>query len=456
MRSKLIQRLTENVKESIEQHGMFENVSRAIIAFSAGPDSVCLLDVLHSLYKDPPEFELVYVNHGLRSKRACAHEEKLTQSYAVRYGLCCKILRIHIRKTKIGIEAAARNARSRALLAYMDESGAQRIVLGHNLDDFAETFLLNIIRGSGMRGLRSIPAARLPFVRPLLNVQKRDILEYLRVRKLPYAIDKTNVSTAFRRNLLRLRVLPVLERINPQIHETLKREVEILKQDDEYIWQQAEKAYRRVVAEEKDGVLLDLGRIVRYNLPVINRIVMKAIMCTAGSLDGFESKHYRAITSLTTKESGRIIVLPKGLYAQREFGKIVIGYRRAQAGFKLPSRIGQGTYVIGNYRLNLRIVDVWNFDESKKNREVFDLNVLSLPLYVRHRRDGDFIRTKIGRKKVKKIFGESRIGIRNRDKVILLCDQEGILWMLGITRAYRGFVNKDTKRFLVVDIEPID
>ena len=360
MSSKTVRTLVENARKSVEQHHMFEKVKKAIIAFSAGPDSVCLVDVLHGQFAATIEFELVYVNHGLRAKKALALEERMTKEYATRYGMKSKILRVNVRKSKMGIEAAARAARHRVLQKHLTKTGAQRIVLGHNLDDFVETFVMNVIRGSGMRGFRSIPAIRMPFVRPLINVKKRDIMHYLRVRKLPYAVDQTNLSPAYRRNLLRIKVLPILRKINPEIHETVRRESEILKQDDEYIWHQVERAYPKVVLSEKDCLLLDLHKIVRYNHSLVIRIVMKAILDIAGTLDGFESKHYHAVISLTNKESGKKVALPKGLYAQREHEKIVIGYRRRRPRVRIeaPLCIDGGDLAVGDFKLSVRILPV--------------------------------------------------------------------------------------------------
>jgi tRNA(Ile)-lysidine synthase len=456
MTSRVVQKLRENVTTAVEQHRMFDNVKKAIIAFSAGPDSVCLLDVLHSRFAEMIGFELVYVNHGLRSRSVLAHEEELTRDYAAHYGMRYKIIAITVKKAKEGIEASARAARYRALLDQMNKTGAERIVLGHNLDDFVETFLLNLIRGSGLRGFGSIPAVRLPFVRPLINCRKSEVLQYLKVRKLPFLVDETNLSVSFRRNLLRLKILPILEEINPKIHGAIKREVEILRQDDNFLWELAEKAYHKAVHTDKDGVSLDLSRIVRYNPPLLSRLVMKAVEGLLVSLDGFESKHYQAISSLIDKEPGKKIALPKGLYAQRERKSVFIGYVQPGRSFEIPIEIGKHVHFIGGLELAVRIVKRWNHRKIRPDCEVFDLDKIELPLYIRNRKDGDSMTTKIGKKKLKKIFSERHVMPRKRGNLLLLCDQKGILWILGVARAFRCFVGKETKRYLVVDFERTD
>ena len=456
MSAKAAQKLIEDVRKTAVEHRMFHDVKKAVIAFSAGPDSVCLLDVLSVLFGKKVEFELAYVNHGLRSRNILRREEQMVKKYAARYGLKSTILRIKITKQKVGIEAAARMLRYRVLGEYLEKTNAQRVVLGHNLDDFVETFLLNVMRGSGMRGFLSIPAVRLPFVRPLINSKKSDILTYLKMRKLPYAIDRTNLSLDYRRNLIRMKVLPILQKINPEIHETISREVEILRRDDECLWRQAGKAYQRIARFDRDCVFLDLNRIVRYNVSLSSRIVMKALRELRGNLDGYESKHYNAVINLMNKEHGKRLSLPKGLYAAREHDRIVIGYTRPRASFDIPLDIGRREFRIGDYKITLRVFKKRDLKKLDKSFEVFDLDALELPLRLRNRRFGDYMQTQIGRKKVKKIYSERRVVPREREKMLILCDQKGILWILGIARAFRGFIGKKTTRFLVVGFEHLD
>lgn len=446
----------KKVEATIEEYGMFANVSKALIGFSSGPDSVCLLDVLHNIYKDTIDFELVYVNHGLRPQRMLRREEAIAKEYAERYRAECKILPVRIKKKGLGVEAAARAARYDALRLHLEKTGAERIVLGHNLDDLVETFLLNLLRGSGTAGLRSIPAHRPPFVRPLLNCKKADILNYLKVRRLRYVIDRSNQSLEYRRNIMRMKVLPVLLKLNPEMHETIRRECQILKYDDEYIWKNAKKVYKKVVKIEKECAVLDINTLMRYNNPVTIRLVMRVIEELCGSLEGYESKHYYAIVSLTDKEHSKKISLPKGLYAQREYESIVIGHASPERTVRKTVDINSSSLSIGDYLLKIGVGKEYGKRKMARNREIFDLSQLSLPLYVRNKKPGDTIETKVGRKKLKKVFSEQRIVPRKRDETLLLCDQKGILWVIGFKRAYRGFVGDKTKNILAVEYEHIN
>ncbi len=453
MKSGIRQRVLSEVKKTIEQHDMLKGVQKMLIAFSSGPDSVCLLDVLHTLYGKKIDIRLVYVNHGLRPRRSLRKEESLIKKYASLYNVRYKIIPVKVRKKKVGIEAAAREKRYDALLTYMNKVNAHRICLGHNADDLVETFFMNLLRGSGTRGLKSIPPVRMPYIRPLINLKKVEISEYIKAKKLRYSMDETNRLLGYRRNLLRHKIIPELVKVNPELHDAIRRETEFLAQDDEYLEKQAARVYRRVSQVETNHVLIDINKVLKYNSSVRKRILMDVIRELLGSLDGFESKHFHAIIGLNDKESGKRIHLPKGLYAQREYGKIVIGHAKQTKEKIFPVAPENEFLIFGNNIVRTRIVKIFDLKNRTPTCEAFDLDKVELPLFIRNKRSGDYVETKVGKKKIKKIYHEYRIPFHKRSELLMLCDQKGILWMLGVIRAFRGFISKKTKRILVVEFE---
>ena len=441
----------ETVQKTIETYDMLTQVRKLLLGFSAGPDSVCLLDVLHQLYGSRVALHLLYVNHGVREKKYIARELNLVKQLAQKYGIGYDIVPVRIKKTKTGFEATAREKRYAVLLKCMKKIDAQRIALGHNSDDVIETFLLNLLRGSGARGMRSIPATRIPFIRPLIELKKEDILKYINQQNLPYSIDETNRALGFRRNLIRHKIVPELLKINPDLHDTVKREIKIISNDDEYLEKRAAVAYKRVARLHEDHIFLDIKRLVRYNPALSVRLVMNVIKELRGTLDGYESKHFQAVFGLINKESGKRISLPKGLYAQREYETIVLGRARHRRPKYIPVVIGSNVAVHDSV-LKTRLVTSRTVSR-KKREELFDHARLKTPLFLRTRKEGDYVQTKIGRKKMKKIFHEHKIPIHERDRLLMLCDQNGILWIPGYVRASRAFVSKKTKKILVVDFE---
>ncbi len=448
--------LTKQVQDTIETYGMLEGGRRILVAFSGGPDSVCLLDVLYRLYRRRLDLCLVYVNHGLRPTRILQREERMAADYARDYDIPYTIIQVKVKKGKIGLEAAARLERYAALHRCMQDLDADRIALGHNLDDVVETFFLNLIRGSGTRGFLAIPAVRFPIIRPLIDIRKQAILAYVKRRKLRFSVDATNVLPQFRRNVLRHRIIPQLLKINPGLHSAVQREIALLRQDETYLEEEAQHAFERVAERQKNHVLLDINRLLQYNPAVASRVLKRAIIGLRGGLEGFESKHFKAILGLIGKETSKRVNLVKGIWAQRSYQHILIGRTGTSQ---------RATVYLDPHTDRVRYNDMWvtakkvqrfNLAEKKPNCEVFDLDQLQPPLFIRSKKPGDLIETKAGRQKMKKIFNEFKVPPHKRQNVGLLCDQQGILWVMGLKRAYRALLNKGSRKIMVVEIEDID
>lgn len=434
---------------------MLLNVKKMVVAFSSGPDSVCLLDTLYQLYGQRIEIFIVYINHRLRQSNIIKKEIALTKWYAKQYKAKHKIIEIKVKKGKDGLEATARDERYSALLIHAKNIGAQRIALGHNLDDLMETFFMNIVRGSGSRGLRSIPPVRLPFIRPLINVPRKEIMEYINARHLISSIDETNKSYDFRRNLMRLKIIPQLIELNPRLSEAIQRETELLREDDEYLEKCARELYLKTVKKLKNHITLDIKKIMSYNKVLVSRVVQHVIRELAGDLDGFERKHIEAVVGLKNKRNWKRTDLPKGIYAQKTRNEIIFARTVKARYIKVPIGLQDEVVVLDRILVRTGIRKSVNRIQRRDNIEVFDLAGIELPLFIRTRKPGDELETNIGKKKIKKIFSELEVPWSERNKILMLCDKKGILWIFGCRRAFRGYIGKNTKRILVVEYKEL-
>lgn len=441
------------VRSTVDKHRMLENVRRVVIAFSGGVDSVCLLNVLSRLYKNRIQFNIMYVNHGLRSPEVLKEEENLAKYYAVKYSMPCKIVRLQIKKSRAGIEASAREARYAALQQYMRDAHASCIALGHTSDDVVETFLMNMIRGSGAAGLSALGATRDQFIRPLFYTKKDDIRRYVRAQKLPFSEDETNQDLEYRRNLIRRKIVPELVKINPELHAAVHRTIDLIQGDDACLEEYAENRYNETARRENDDVVLDMKKLLHYNPAVVGRVVRRAIREMAGGLEGYESKHIAAIAGLKDKPSGKRIDLPKNLYAQCQYNEVVIGHKQKSTPKRIPVDPEDTHVVLDGKRVWIRTAASFDLKKREKQCEVFDLDRLTLPLVFRPRQRGDNFVTRAGRKMLKKIYNEHKIPPRQRTDLLMLCDQKGILLIPGVARAFRGYVKSSTRRFLVVNYE---
>ena len=215
--------MLSTIIQTIRRHALFAAGDRVLLGVSAGPDSMALLAALWEL---APRLELTLevatVDHGLREVGA---ELALVRERSEALGLPWHHLAVDVRGAGVsrGLQEAARRARLAALARLAEARGCRRVALGHQADDQEETVLFRIVRGTGLRGLAGIPYLRAPFVRPLLDVTRAEIVRYLARRSLTFARDPSNEDLRFARARLRRLVLPVLRRENPRIGEALRR-----------------------------------------------------------------------------------------------------------------------------------------------------------------------------------------------------------------------------------------
>ncbi len=214
--------MLSTVLRTIATHALCERGDRVIVAVSGGPDSMALLHVLwEARERLGLTLEVAGVDHGLRP--AAAEELALVRARAEALGLPFVRLAVDVARHRrgAGLQEAARRARLDALMALAGARGARRVALGHQADDQAETVLFRIVRGTGLAGLQGIPYRRDPFVRPLLDLSRREIVRYLRRRSIPFIEDPSNADLRFARARIRHRHLPALAEENPRVAEAL-------------------------------------------------------------------------------------------------------------------------------------------------------------------------------------------------------------------------------------------
>jgi tRNA(Ile)-lysidine synthase len=237
----------------------------------------------------------------------------------------------------------------------------------------------------------------------------------------------------------------------------LQREIDILHNDEEFIQEKVQKVFNKLVTKGKKGLTIDLRHLLYYNKAIGNRVLINVIKNLKGNLTGLESKHIDAILSLNDKISGKKIFLPGNLCAQRLYESVVIcpSASEKEKDFLIPVKVGKAVE-IGNLRLKASFVAKITQVYFSENCEFFDFGELIPPFFLRNWKPGDILEIKKGRKKIKKILNEARVPVSERGSILLLCDQRGILWVVGICRAYRAFIDRKTRNILKVEFEYIN
>ena len=241
----------EQILNCIKKYELIKPKDRVVIGVSGGPDSICLLHALNSL-KERLNFEIyvAHVNHMIRKEADM--ETEYVKSFCKKIGIECFVKKVNVeqvaKEEKRGTEETGRNIRYLFFNDIAKQVGANKIATAHNLNDKAETVLLNVIRGSGIIGLKGIEAKRDEiFIRPLIETSREDIEDYCKENKLEPKIDKTNLENVYKRNKIRNELIPYLQKeFNPNIVKTINRLSEVVTEENEYLEEVTKDTYKTV------------------------------------------------------------------------------------------------------------------------------------------------------------------------------------------------------------------
>jgi len=452
----------KQVRNTITKYNMIRRGDLIVVAVSGGPDSVCLLNVLHEL-KDKLGIELVvaHFNHGLRPGEDEA-ETRFVESLALSYNLPFEEKRVNlsIKAGNSSFEEMARHARYVFLEEVKERLAAQKIAVGHNLNDQAETVLMRLLRGSGPSGLAGIPPCRdKGIIRPLIEISRDKIESYLDGRGLTYVTDSSNLETRYLRNKIRLDLLPRLEKYQPRIVELLGQTAEIMRNDEAWFEIKAADWVKTKAKIKIDSEIhFPLSSFIKLPYALKNRVVRYAIKMTGGNLRGVSLRHIEAINQVAIgKKPQAQINLPNGLTVKRVYNKMVFitAENKEPEGFNY-SLDGPGTFYLKalGCTISLKEVEDRALPEKFKSPWTAFLNAdqIQYPLNVRNFRPGDrFVPLgMIGHKKLKDFFIDLKISSKARNHIPILIYEKTIIWVCGLRIDDRFKVTTDTKKILKV------
>lgn len=452
-------KLITKVGDTIERYRMATPGDKIVVAVSGGPDSVCLLDVLYRL-RDALGIGLAvaHLEHGFREGEDEA-ETAFVEALAKGYGIPYEHGRARgLHRDIPSLEERARVERYRFLEKTRAKFAAQKIALGHQMDDQAETVLLHCLRGSGPSGLSGIPPCRGGiFIRPLIRVRRGEIDLYLKDRSLFHMRDPSNLDLRRTRNWVRHDLIPRIKAHNPRLVETLCRSAEILAEDDDYLQREAKTRLQEMApAQGESQMVLPLDPLLNLHKAVSSRVIRQVIQELRGDLRKIRHSHVEAVLECMrgTRPQSKLD-LPDGIVVERVYGKVVFRIRK-------EASVGDYAYTLdrpGSYRLEipgctlaLEEMDAGGLPDLKTpgNTAFIDAETLSYPLIVRNFRPGDrFIPLGMrGRKKVKEFFGDLKVPFSIRRLVPILISGDHPIWICGYRIDDRVKVTHKTRRVL--------
>jgi tRNA(Ile)-lysidine synthase len=467
--------LIERVAATVDRYRMFSPDEKVLVGVSGGPDSTALLHILLAL---APRYHLklavAHLHHGLRADAADS-DAAFVREMAHRMNLPIHEEKAIIQRDDGSIEEQAREARYGFFRRVMAAHGHTKIALGHQKNDNAEAVLMHLMRGSGIRGLGGIPPVRDGWVvRPLIDLERVEILAWLKKKTIGYVVDATNTDLSFERNRVRHRLIPMLAReFNPNIVDTLHRTADLCREEDAWLTRQLQPLLDKAVTfADDDRLQVDLPVISDTPLAAQRRLMREAIARWHGHLRRMTALHIDALTRLLPEDRlGKRISLPFGIEARRRTGHLLFtrgGRRGEQRTADAPSSL----YKVGNQAAFPLAVDLpaascrlvfetLAFGQHEtvpagvEDRAVFDWDALGFPLVIRNFKPGDRITPygMQGSKKIKKIFIDRKISAEHRTKIPLLESDGEILWIAGVRRSDVALVTQSTRKVLAVRLE---
>lgn len=450
------------VFDNIQKYNLISKGDNVVIGLSGGPDSMALLYCLYEIQRSL-DFNIIaaHVNHGVRGEDALS-DQLFTQDICQRLNIPYHTINVDMikygKEKGISAEEAGRELRYGFFMDILKNSGGGKIAVAHNKNDQAETLLMRIIRGTGVDGLKGMGFKSGDIIRPILNISRDEIEDYIKTNKIETVLDKTNLLPIYSRNKVRLELIPYIENnFNPNIIDSLWRLSQTSALDVDYLDLYCEKRYKLLVREEKDNcIIIDGVLFNQEHKSIKQRLLRMVILKLAGNLQGFTEQHITSMLELFTRsETGKQIVLPSRLIGRVSYEDLIIQKvtNEIHTDFDYKLEIGENYFKDLNLKLNLAIIDNYNGINMGKDKKYFDYNKIKGNLFIRNRKDGDRF-TPLGMKgskKIKDYFIDEKVPREIRDRIPLLVDEENILWLIGYAVSDLYKVTKGTTKILMIE-----
>src|SRR4029453_6407488 len=471
--------LQERIKKTIEKHDMLASSNRALVAVSGGPDSVALLHLLCDLREELGLcLEVAHLQHGIRGEES-REDARFVAELAATLGLPLHLkeidlLRIRSAAGKGNLEALARAERYRFFTDVARECNLGKIATAHTQDDQAETVLMWLLRGSGLKGLGGMPpthqldganiesGSSLIVIRPLLDVSRAEIEQYLNEKNLSFRLDRSNQDLRLLRNWIRLKLLPQLkEKIDGHLLSRLAHQAKLMREEEAFLQGLAHVELDRIRTPEG----IDRGALLEYNKALQRRIVRLWIEATRGHLRGLDFQHVEALLDLIANgpPQGRLSI-PGGWQLVKEYETLRLdkqSRRMAQqcACYSYAPQVGEDLQIheaglmIQTRAISLPLPSLPDtFTEA-----VFDVASLAADLTLRNFRHGDRFQPlgMAGHKKLKELFIEKKLPLSVRASLPLLLLGDEVIWIPGYGRRDLGKVTPATKAILHLKAVPV-
>lgn len=429
--------MLSKVRAAIKDHAMLQKSRDITVALSGGADSMALLYALLELSDELDlKISAAHLNHNLRGAESKRDEDFVAQQ--------CRRLRVPLVTESVDVAAYSQeNHLSTELAArkirydFLQENSAGLIATAHTASDSLETVILNLTRGTGIKGLCGIPPVRDNFIRPLIYVTRKEVEAYCALKGIEYVTDSSNLTDDYTRNVIRHKIVPVLKEINPAVELNVTDTARLLTQDEMFLSDTARVCFESTF---KNG---ELGALELREIPKAVSSRVLRLFCEKEGINGIDNGHIETLYTMMLQGKGAA-VLP---------GKITIEVKNGVLSKKRESTVPDV-----KFKVELIKTDMTNI-ENKQNvnslllKNAMDCDKIVGDVQIRTRKQGDEI-SLVGRgvtKSLKKLFNEEKIPQGLRDFIPVISDSVGVVWVYGIGASRRVAVSDKTKNIYIVN-----
>jgi tRNA(Ile)-lysidine synthase len=443
--------MIEAIGNYIKQHGLFEEGTRLIVAVSGGVDSMVLLDLMRQL-SDTWKLELVvaHMNFGLRGKESDMDQD-LVADYCEAHRIRLEVRKVDTKafqeEKKMGVQEAARNLRY-DWFKELKQNERTRVAVAHHADDNLETIIYNLTKGTGIRGLRGMkPVNEQGVVRPLLGLTKDDLVSYAQQHQIAWREDSSNQKTDYRRNLIRLKVMPILKQINPSVSDHFERTHTRLLGMEEVLVDRAEELRNKHLSVKANRHELNTSWVTNSEgaLLVLEEILKSYHVRSSDANDIFSAigspmgQVFRTDTHQLNVDRGVLII--EGLSKDQDEAPMPI--------LKGEKKVNYGKW---EYKLTYQKVKEVTITSNRK-MAYLDIDKLEFPLSLRKWTLGDRMQPfgMYGQKKISDMLINEKVSNIDKTYVQVLCSGDEIVWLCGIRISHLARVTNDTKNVLTIE-----
>ncbi|MFQ9310968.1 MAG: tRNA lysidine(34) synthetase TilS [Paraclostridium sordellii] len=461
--------IVDRVRSTINKYNLLQKGDKVVLGLSGGPDSVCLLHILKQLES---EYDLsiyaAHLNHqirGIEAQKDVMYISRLCDSLGIKLFVKSINVPIYCKENGLSIEEGARKLRYEMFYEIKEKTKSNKIAIGHNLNDQAETILMRMMRGTGLQGLKGIEYKRdNTIIRPILDIERSSIENYCEEYKLNPRIDSTNLENIYTRNKIRLELIPYIqENFNSNVVESICRMGNNLKLDSEYLEQEGINKFSEIAnLKDKEQVEIPLDKYINFHKAIKTRIIRNSIKYILGDTNFVDQKHIEDVLDLEddTKVNKKL-VLPRGLYVYRNNDHILftnkeITYEEVEFSYKLPKEGIIKIKELGVF-VETKLISIERFKNMKvdKSSKGFDVDKFKGGIFVRNKKSGDKIKLSGGSKKLKNLFIDLKIPREERSKIPVVVDEEEVVCVGDYKISENYKIDANTKEVLKITFKKL-